>query len=1476
MKQKCLFIHGLGAKHRKDVEEKLSELYDVIYPEINYKTDSSPYHTCLKIAEENKVDVVIGHSVGGVIAYYISKAINVPALLLEPAFNGDYEVIVWGDGIYNPKMFVLFGMSDEEVDKWGGINKLKYEKNCTVEFINKGHDLTADDIYEYAKKFNSYLYGTHKPLLLAPNGKPSNLTSEQYKLVRTPAFKAWFGDWENEKKNKNMALDSNGEPLVFWHSGGEFYKMRKEEDQDGLMFSLGKESRAYSKDGKAITRPYFIKSDKIYLVKYEHRNSPLIYQNKKHKFPLYMVNAYGGFVIVHEPTQIKLADGTNTAFDSEDDDIRFNKGGEILLAPNGKTSNLTPEQYKLTRTPEFISWFGDFINSPEKASKVVDENGDPLVCYHGSKSEFNVFKNSKYDGWYFFTPDKEDAIDWAGNVGGNVIRQYFLNSRNPKEKIDIQSEIKVGRINKSKYDGATKGNPISIWAVANNAQIKLADGTNKTFDSGSDDIRFNDGGDISNGKQSYEQFIKSESFKKWFGDYTQDDRTDVSKIVDNKGLPLIVYHGTHIKRPFIGEVKGDIGIHFGTRKASVDRLESIGVDDGDISGYFLSIINPIRIRDVGAWADFKDVADELLIKGIITKKEYIIAEDFAKAQSVFSGCEHKGLVKILKSKGYDGFVYENTSEDIGSDSYIVFDTSQIMECEFIDTVFYVSEKNTGVNKAFDKGGNLRSKEIIKEKYFSITGDKGDVVGVVNATEQSDADHQKYIDELLDLGCILNKITKKEYDEWNLGDELTGDDLKSGNYIDTRYATFDNFMNNTTANFTKINDVPSRKPDFVSDSGSKYWHLPEEKIVIRKADHWGKLNSCSWFLNNKESNIMETGMCKLSDFKTNSENFKDGGEMDSLEKVKVDKAMRSLIEMMKYKTLTDAGKTKEDVFIDRVVALIYEGKEFKSKVSIESLAEKEFGFTDKQKVRELTEYAIIIVGRDIARAFPDIEEAYPKLVALYSNQPYSTHKTSVSVSLGQFSTPVPMSYLMGKYVGLSYEKNKKEDYTFYHGTSTENITSIKNGGFDLSRADFYSTTDIGEALSYGCDNAKQSSLLIIKPKTDAKLLDISNPFIGIELGFVTVVHKYDIIDYNIDQSKLEDSARNGGYDGYIYPQSLSGGGVSVDYATKDRWLQIINPIAFEYDYIVNKFTCFDYKKYMEKPADYGDYFIKLRKKELEKEGLKKTVDFKERIEGGDKYDEIYLALEKSYFNHELIEKKYGYENMLQAAYSLLRKPLYDNIKKFYPKSDSSDKIFFEPTAGNGMLTVAGSPDIIIANELDANRYNNLIKENYKQVLNQDANKPFNFDFLFDGMIANPPFGATPETLIADGGFKISGLEQQIIFRSLRYIKPEGKVAFIIGGHTEFDSAGRIKSAKDKSFLSYLYSHYVMDDVINMNGSLYGRQGTKYPIRIILINKRKEKSGGFFPLENKTLDNLTPFSTKQINNFDELLLRFKNSF
>src|SRR5699024_190150 len=62
---------------------------------------------------------------------------------------------------------------------------------------------------------------------------------------------------------------------------------------------------------------------------------------------------------------------------------------------NGKPSNLTEQQWLQVRTPAFKQWFGDWENDPANASKILDENGEPLVLYHGSKSDFWVFDMSR-------------------------------------------------------------------------------------------------------------------------------------------------------------------------------------------------------------------------------------------------------------------------------------------------------------------------------------------------------------------------------------------------------------------------------------------------------------------------------------------------------------------------------------------------------------------------------------------------------------------------------------------------------------------------------------------------------------------------------------------------------------------------------------------------------------------------------------------------------------------------------------------------------------------------------------------------------------------------------------------------------------------------------------------------------------------------------------------------------------------------
>ena len=65
------------------------------------------------------------------------------------------------------------------------------------------------------------------------------------------------------------------------------------------------------------------------------------------------------------------------------------------IAPNRKESNLSPELYQLVRTPEFKTWFGDWENEPEKSSKVLDENGEPLLMFHHSDKSFDSFIKTK-------------------------------------------------------------------------------------------------------------------------------------------------------------------------------------------------------------------------------------------------------------------------------------------------------------------------------------------------------------------------------------------------------------------------------------------------------------------------------------------------------------------------------------------------------------------------------------------------------------------------------------------------------------------------------------------------------------------------------------------------------------------------------------------------------------------------------------------------------------------------------------------------------------------------------------------------------------------------------------------------------------------------------------------------------------------------------------------------------------------------
>ena len=101
--------------------------------------------------------------------------------------------------------------------------------------------------------------------------------------------------------------------------------------------------------------------------------------------------------------------------------------GTFMKAPNGADTNLTEDQWLSVRTEAFKNWFGDWEHDPQNASKVVDENGEPRVVYHGSHQWFTSFNDGKQRqqsgapaGTIFANDNREIAVSFADYYGGHA------------------------------------------------------------------------------------------------------------------------------------------------------------------------------------------------------------------------------------------------------------------------------------------------------------------------------------------------------------------------------------------------------------------------------------------------------------------------------------------------------------------------------------------------------------------------------------------------------------------------------------------------------------------------------------------------------------------------------------------------------------------------------------------------------------------------------------------------------------------------------------------------------------------------------------------------------------------------------------------------------------------------------------------------------------------------------------------------
>ena len=286
------------------------------------------------------------------------------------------------------------------------------------------------DIVENAKREGSYMK--------APNGKPTRLNEKQWAQVRTRAFKAWFGDWEKAARIGKLRGSS---PVEI---SGEEYKGKYELNRDSAkqwlkdnlrgeytnkdtgekieiskvgankVTSHGERDEAHLKSIVAI--PQLIENS-IFIEEQPNEKG-----NEKYDSYRYYVC---GLKIDGVDYTAKIVIGVKGDSKYYDHRLTQIEKGTLIDNLNAMANHVAENQNADISTGKDTKLLSILQTN---SSKVVDENGEPRVVYHGTNADFTVFDREKIrkGGGFWFSSETGDSYAY----GENMI-SAFLNMRNP-------------------------------------------------------------------------------------------------------------------------------------------------------------------------------------------------------------------------------------------------------------------------------------------------------------------------------------------------------------------------------------------------------------------------------------------------------------------------------------------------------------------------------------------------------------------------------------------------------------------------------------------------------------------------------------------------------------------------------------------------------------------------------------------------------------------------------------------------------------------------------------------------------------------------------------------------------------------------------------------------------------------------------------------------------------------------------------
>ena len=570
----------------------------------------------------------------------------------------------------------------------------------------------------------------------APNGQPTNLNERQWFQVRTKAFKNWFGDWEKsariEKLRKAKPVEITGKEVKPSDDLKQYKKNASEYGKTLQGLYVNKDT------GKEIQLQRGRKNGGINEV-LQHD-----YKNAEHLQSIAAIPA-----IIENSVYIDTQDNTDLfknpgvreyqyyvcglKIGSEDYTVRAtiavdNKGDryydhKLTQVEKGKLLDLIENQAALNNgfgaTPDTKSTttFSGYKDTnlisllQNDSSKVVDENGEPLVVYHGTNNDktiriwddktktydtrhepFTVFKRvnegEKNRGHFF-----NSNADNAGGYGYNTY-DVFLSLKHPlviDAHGDNYSGVKHRGEEKDTYEWAeyaeSKGydgvvflnisdgvgygdlqNTTNDYVSFNSSQIKSATDNTGSFDEKNNDIRFRltdvpiiDTEDLKNGIRRENRFHRT--MDKFYEAY-QDTYLPVKRLYER-----IAAQG----------VKVEDWENFYAQATHIP-----GKNQAEIEVYTSKYMNPM-IEQVKALQDkglsFREIENYVMLKHGMERNEYMRDRESSKYLKKHPRATATKFDE-LKSKDYAG-VRDIAREVGGLDDIPEIGTAEGIAEEFV-------------------------------------------------------------------------------------------------------------------------------------------------------------------------------------------------------------------------------------------------------------------------------------------------------------------------------------------------------------------------------------------------------------------------------------------------------------------------------------------------------------------------------------------------------------------------------------------------------------------------------------------------------------------------------------------------------------------------------------------------------------------------------------------------------------------------